>query len=154
MLPLPSLCVMVSWTILSTFVALTLGIRAAPVESSTESLKQLTQADFSDATAEGLWCAGSTSLFRLKRLTTFFWLARLIEFFSPYCVHCKRFKSTWQQLTLDKASKASFGFKMAQVDCIAQGGRPQGIRFPSPITPYLIYFQTCATSRMSRFTLK
>ncbi|KAF9518405.1 hypothetical protein BS47DRAFT_1325399 [Hydnum rufescens UP504] len=108
---------MVSWTILSTIVALALGIRAAPVESSTESLKQLTQADFSDATAKGLW---------------------LIEFFSPYCVHCKRFKSTWQQLTLDKASKASFGFQMAQVDCIAQGDlcNEQNVTFYPKITMY------------------
>ena len=36
--------------------------------------------------------------------------------------HCKRFRSTWEQLASDKASYKAFGFNIGQVDCIAHGG--------------------------------
>ncbi|KAF8311586.1 thioredoxin-domain-containing protein [Clavulina sp. PMI_390] len=42
----------------------------------------------------------------------------MIEFFSPYCSHCRHFKPTWAELVETK-STAALGFSMAQVDCIA-----------------------------------
>lgn len=61
----------------------------------------LTQADFDTSISKGLW---------------------LVEFYSPYCPHCKRFAPTWDKVAKEKAPLAEIsGFTMAQVDCIAQG---------------------------------
>ena len=144
---------MILWTILSTIPVLVLGIGAAPIESSAEPLRRLTQADFSDTTVNGLWCADLCIVIQSQAFDDLLYLTRLIEFFSPYCVHCKRFKPTWERLTLDKASKTSFGFGMAQVDCIAQGGKLEGIGLSSSIIPYGIWPQTYATNTMSHITL-
>ncbi|KAF8334999.1 thioredoxin-like protein [Cantharellus anzutake] len=91
---------MLSW--LSTFSCLFAALclsSAAPVESKDE-LFSLNERDFRTSTSRGLW---------------------FIEFFSPHCVHCKRFRPTWEQMVSDKASYRAFGFNMAQVDCIANG---------------------------------
>lgn len=47
----------------------------------------------------------------------------LVEFFSPYCPHCKRFKPTWENLvSLHGHLADSSGFNFARVNCIEQGG--------------------------------
>ncbi|KDQ14118.1 hypothetical protein BOTBODRAFT_32911, partial [Botryobasidium botryosum FD-172 SS1] len=76
-----------------------LTVSALPVGSV--ELKQLTGEDFKSSTSKGMW---------------------LVEYFSPFCGHCKQFEPTWEKLVEDKAKFAeSFGFKMAQVNCITQG---------------------------------
>ncbi|KAB5592742.1 Protein disulfide isomerase [Ceratobasidium theobromae] len=61
--------------------------------------RHLTQADFESSIGKGL-----------------------IEFYSPYCPHCKRFAPTWEKVSAAKAPLADLsGFAMAQVNCIAQG---------------------------------
>ncbi|QRV87234.1 thioredoxin [Ceratobasidium sp. AG-Ba] len=61
----------------------------------------LTESDFQSSIAKGLW---------------------LVEFYSPYCPHCKRFAPTWEKVAEEKAPLGAIsGFTMAQVNCIAQG---------------------------------
>ncbi|KAG8688702.1 hypothetical protein FRC11_004943 [Ceratobasidium sp. 423] len=63
--------------------------------------EHLTQADFTSSISKGLW---------------------LVEFYSPYCPHCKRFAPTWDKVAKEKAPLVDIsGFTMAQVNCIAQG---------------------------------
>jgi thiol-disulfide isomerase/thioredoxin len=47
---------------------------------------------------------------------------RFIEFFSPYCSHCKHFKPTWEKLVAEVEKSADPGIHLAQVDCVADGG--------------------------------
>jgi len=80
---------------------LTLAVILVVLSATPSYAAHLTQADFESSIAKGLW---------------------LVEFYSPYCPHCKRFAPTWDKVAEEKAPLASIsGFNMAQVDCIAQG---------------------------------
>lgn len=63
-------------------------------------LQQLTPANFKESTENGLW---------------------LVEHFSPYCIHCRRFASTWENLVGD-CEKEIPSVRLVQVDCSAYGG--------------------------------
>lgn len=63
----------------------------------------------------------------------------LVEFFSPYCGHCRHFAPTWEQIYERVVTKGddesqdnvrTAGVKMGQVNCISQGDlcNAQGIR--------------------------
>ncbi|KAJ1308330.1 hypothetical protein OPQ81_004040 [Rhizoctonia solani] len=68
---------------------------------SSSNAEHLTQTDFTSSISKGLW---------------------LVEFYSPYCPHCKRFAPTWDKVAKEKAPLQGIsGFTMAQVNCIAQG---------------------------------
>lgn len=49
---------------------------------------------------------------------------RFVEFFSPYCPHCKAFMPTWSLLKEMHGEHLadSSNFHFARVDCVAQGG--------------------------------
>lgn len=48
--------------------------------------------------------------------------AWLIEFYSPYCPHCKKFAPIWQEVTEAYADlENTHDFHMARVNCIASG---------------------------------
>lgn len=68
-----------------------------------EGLLQLTTANWTTEIAHGAW---------------------LIEFFSPYCGHCKEFFPVWDELVTNKeyqrSSYPDAPFTLAQVDCISQ----------------------------------
>lgn len=53
-----------------------------------------------------------------------FYFDRLIEFFSPYCQHCKKFLPTWLELVTNKGHLRTdypdAPFTLAQVNCFAQ----------------------------------
>merc|ERR1712232_1135889 len=69
----------------------------------------LTDADIASKTAEGTW---------------------LVEFYAPWCGHCKRLAPTWEEL----ATSASGEFNVAKVDCTVERDLAQrfGIRgFPT-----------------------
>lgn len=68
---------------------------ALPVHSA-----QLTPDNFKPSTAKGLW---------------------FIEFFSPYCAHCRAFAPTWEQL-VDLSSRDTPTVNFAQVNCAVHGG--------------------------------
>lgn len=63
---------------------------------------QLNSDTFSTSTASSMW---------------------LVEFFSPYCPHCKHFAPTWENIVeLHGHLADSSDFHLAQVNCIEQGG--------------------------------
>lgn len=68
--------------------------------------------------------------------------AWLIEFFSPVCVHCKKFGATWSELSQNKDSLRTqypqAPFTLAQVDCLAQWDlcTEQGVQFLPRLTIY------------------
>jgi thioredoxin domain-containing protein 5 len=61
---------------------------------------QLTPDDFTSTTASGNW---------------------YIEFFSPYCGHCRKFAPTWEKLIEHVESSSDLTMKLAQVDCSKYG---------------------------------
>ncbi|SJX66515.1 probable Pig2-related to protein disulfide isomerase [Sporisorium reilianum f. sp. reilianum] len=68
--------------------------------------------------------------------------AWLIEFYSPTCVHCKRFGATWSELSQNKdylrTQYPQAPFTLAQVDCLAQWDlcKEQGVTFLPRLTIY------------------
>ncbi|KAG8692770.1 hypothetical protein FRC09_010967 [Ceratobasidium sp. 395] len=85
----------------STLHALTLAIASVIFTATSGYAAHLTESDFKSSISKGLW---------------------LVEFYSPYCPHCKHFAPAWDQVAKEKASlEAISGFTMAQVNCIAQG---------------------------------
>lgn len=85
-----------------------------------DGLRKLTAANFT-LTNEGAW---------------------LIEFFSPNCVHCRRFGATWSELSQNKDNLRTqypkAPFTLAQVDCLAQWDlcKEQGVTFLPRLTIY------------------
>ncbi|KAJ6562552.1 thioredoxin-like protein [Mycena capillaripes] len=75
-----------------------------PLTSATPPLKPtslnplLTQKDFKSTTTQGVW---------------------FVEYFSPYCGHCRHFAPTWAKLVVH--SKIPAGVQFAQVDCSVDG---------------------------------
>lgn len=47
--------------------------------------------------------------------------ACLVEFYSPYCGHCRKFAPTWQSLTQTDFEDTHDRFSFAQLDCVANG---------------------------------
>lgn len=81
--------------------ALTLVVTSIIFAATPSNAAHLTQSDFQSSISKGMW---------------------LVEFYSPYCSHCKRFAPTWEKVASEKAPlEAISGFTMAQVNCIAQG---------------------------------
>ncbi|KAF8075957.1 protein disulfide isomerase [Lyophyllum atratum] len=68
--------------------------KAIPVHST-----ELTPDNFKESTATGLW---------------------FIEYFSPYCGHCRQFAPTWQQL-VEESEQSTPSVKLAQVNCAVYG---------------------------------
>ncbi|SNX87975.1 probable Pig2 - related to protein disulfide isomerase [Melanopsichium pennsylvanicum] len=85
-----------------------------------DGLRKLTAANFT-LTNQGAW---------------------LIEFFSPNCIHCKRFGATWSELSQNKdilrTHYPQAPFTLAQVDCLAQWDlcKEQGVTFLPRLTIY------------------
>lgn len=78
------------------------------------TIPELSSSDFETTTSQGVW---------------------FVEFFSPYCPHCRAFAPTWQQLADEHEALASTrDFHFAKVDCTLSGDvcKAQGIRaFPT-----------------------
>ncbi|KIM20922.1 hypothetical protein M408DRAFT_118006 [Serendipita vermifera MAFF 305830] len=73
-----------------------------PVDSkatgASPELRQLTAATFDESTKHNTW---------------------FVEFFSPWCGHCKAFKPTWEELVISREDHPRLS--LAQVDCVADG---------------------------------
>lgn len=80
---------------------LSLALTTLAVVSSVAGvqLQQLTPANFKESTENGLW---------------------LVEHFSPYCIHCRRFAPTWEKLVGDCEQEVP-SVHLAQVDCSVYG---------------------------------
>lgn len=76
---------------------LMLAVSALPVESSRS---ELTPETFGPSINYGLW---------------------FVEHYSPYCGHCKKFKSTWDQLVVE-AEKELPTVRLSTINCILHGG--------------------------------
>ncbi|KAJ7210203.1 thioredoxin-like protein [Mycena haematopus] len=75
------------------------ALASAALPAQTASLKPpLTPDNFQSTIAHGVW---------------------LVEFFSPYCGHCRKFMPTWEKLV--EYSEKSSGVDLAQVDCSVNG---------------------------------
>ncbi|SPO40477.1 related to Pig2 - related to protein disulfide isomerase [Pseudozyma flocculosa] len=93
---------------------------AATSAATHDGLRQLTSSNFT-LTQNGAW---------------------LIEFFSPSCIHCKKFGPTWSELSQNKdhlrTQYPEAPFTLAQVNCIAQRDlcTEQGVEFLPRLTIY------------------
>lgn len=47
---------------------------------------------------------------------------RFVEFFSPYCAHCRHFAPTWEQLVQHVDAQPDPGISLAQVNCVTDRG--------------------------------
>ncbi|EPQ31607.1 uncharacterized protein PFL1_00940 [Pseudozyma flocculosa PF-1] len=78
------------------------------------NLASLTSSNFTSTLSKGMW---------------------LVEFYSPYCKHCKKFAPVWQDLAEYEEHLAdSHDFRFTRVNCITQGdlcGEQQIPGFPS-----------------------
>lgn len=73
---------------------------AAPVETE-KTGANLISTNFEQTIAKGMW---------------------LVEFFSPYCGHCRKFAPTWSMLVgMNEHLADSSDFHFGRVDCVAQG---------------------------------
>ncbi|PWN38438.1 thioredoxin-domain-containing protein [Meira miltonrushii] len=73
---------------------------AAPIDGE-KTGTNLISTNFDKTIAKGMW---------------------LVEFFSPYCGHCKKFAPTWSLLVgMNEHLADSSDFHFGRVDCIAQG---------------------------------
>lgn len=48
--------------------------------------------------------------------------SRFIEYFSPYCRHCRNFEPTWNRVVDEFEKKPGLGINLAQVNCALNGG--------------------------------
>jgi thioredoxin domain-containing protein 5 len=80
---------------------LALAASAAPAASAADDLLVLNRDTFDSTTAKGVW---------------------FVEHFSPYCGHCKQFEPTWRELVKDVEGRADPGIRLAQVNCVVDGG--------------------------------
>ncbi|KAF8590271.1 thioredoxin-like protein [Ramaria rubella] len=80
--------------------SLLIAVSSLPVESAAPELRQLTAGDFSTSTKHGVW---------------------FIEYFSPFCGHCRQFAPTWRRLVEHVESQTDPGISLAQVNCAIQG---------------------------------
>lgn len=95
LLSLRWLCAIATLLVASSFVA------AGPLPAYDPAVQSLTEGNFTSSTDHGMW---------------------FIEFFSPYCGHCKRFAPTFHDLAVDNRHlEDSSDFHIARVNCIAQG---------------------------------
>lgn len=93
----PRWLVAVATLLLSVAVA----VFASPLPNYDPSVQSLTAGNFTSSIANGMW---------------------LIEFYSPYCGHCKKFAPTFSDLAeSDRHLEDSSNFHIARVNCIAQG---------------------------------
>ncbi|EST06812.1 Thioredoxin domain protein [Kalmanozyma brasiliensis GHG001] len=122
-IPTSFLASSIAWLLLAAAMLPSL-VHSAPPSSSDQAthdgLRKLTAANFT-LTNQGAW---------------------LIEFFSPTCIHCKRFGATWSELSQTKDSLRTqypqAPFTLAQVDCLAQWDlcKEQGVTFLPRLTIY------------------
>ncbi|MCO5589563.1 hypothetical protein L7F22_043531 [Adiantum nelumboides] len=77
-----------------------LGVNAAPIETE-KTGTNLISTNFDQNVGKGMW---------------------LVEFFSPWCGHCKKFAPTWSMLVgMNEHLADSSDFHFGRVDCVAQG---------------------------------
>lgn len=80
----------------------------------------------------------------------------LVEFYSPYCIHCKRFAPTFKSLVDIQEHLEEFGFKIRRVNCVTSGGEPSVCEAMKRMTLLnsfnLTRPQTSATAKRSQGT--
>jgi thiol-disulfide isomerase/thioredoxin len=102
-------------------VSLSLLVASAPAQltpAGGESV-ELTPDNFNDSIATGTWCAVPEYVNLIIANDE---CPRFIEFFSPYCPHCRKFAPMWQELVDDVKAIPSATLNMAQVNCAVYGG--------------------------------
>ncbi|PVF99148.1 thioredoxin-domain-containing protein [Serendipita vermifera] len=69
-----------------------------------------------------------------------------VEFFSPWCGHCKAFKPTWEKLVASRDDAPRLN--LAQVDCVANGDlcNAEGVKY----YPFLRLYQNTADGKQTQ----
>ena len=81
--------------------AVAASVMAVALPAYDPAVQSLTESNFTSSTDKGMW---------------------LVEFYSPYCGHCKRFAPTFHDLAeSNRHLEDSSDFHIARVNCIAQG---------------------------------
>ncbi|KAF5387700.1 hypothetical protein D9615_000009 [Tricholomella constricta] len=97
--------------------SLALATTALPVHGT-----DLTPDNFKTLTADGFW---------------------FIEYFSPYCSHCREFEPTWKKL-VEETEHTTPSVKLAQVDCAVHGGTSSPVSTIALVAAYLSPIDLCA----------
>ncbi len=88
-------------TIATLLLAIATSALAGPLPAFDPAVQALTAGNFSTATDDGMW---------------------FVEFYSPYCGHCKRLAPTFHDIAeSNRHLEDSSNFHIARVNCIAQG---------------------------------
>jgi len=82
------------------------GVVLADQAAATSDVVVLTDATFDTSVSTGNW---------------------LVEFYAPWCGHCKKLVPTWEQLAT--AAKATGAYRVASLDCTVEGHKPIASRF-------------------------
>jgi protein disulfide-isomerase len=126
----------------SLLLVLVLLVHSAPAQLDSEEQPtdgvQLDPDNFRELTSEGTWCV--ISLFA-KRAHGPHIPTRFVEFFSPYCSHCRHFAPTWKELVAEVYKIPNSQLKMGQMNCAVHGGASLA-SFEPELTP------NCRTRQM------
>lgn len=103
-------------------VSLVFAVAAAPAEAESEQLTVLNPNNFKETIAKGVWCVCLRVRCTPPSRSLPLPLHRFIEYFSPYCGHCRKFLPTWTELVEEVQKKGDPGIYLAQVNCAVDGG--------------------------------
>ena len=110
-------------TLFSLLVVLVLLVDSAPAQADSEGRPpngvKLDPDNFHELTSKGTWCAWSLYARRAHNPHP---PTRFVEFFSPYCAHCRHFAPTWKELVADVYKIPNLSLKMGQMNCAVHGG--------------------------------
>lgn len=126
----------------SLLLVLVLLVDSAPAQLDSEERPpdgvSLDPDNFHELTSEGTWCVRSLCA---KRAHSPHIPTRFVEFFSPYCSHCRHFAPTWRELVAEVYKVPNSQLNMGQMNCAVHGGASRA-SFEPKLTP------NCRTRQM------
>ena len=107
----------------SLLLVLVLLVDSAPAQVDSEERPpngvKLDPDNFDELTSEGTWYAWQLYTKCIRNSYVF---TRFIEFFSPYCGHCRHFAPTWKELVAEVYKIPDSQLSMGQMNCAVHGG--------------------------------
>jgi thioredoxin domain-containing protein 5 len=109
----------------SLLLVLVLLVDSAPAQVDSEERPpdgvELDPDNFHELTSEGTWYV---SPFYTKCSRSPYIFTRFVEFFSPYCGHCRHFAPTWKKLVAEVYNIPNSQLNMGRMNCAVHGGAP------------------------------